>query len=658
MIPGPGLYGWPALLAVISLLIMAQLPAAAQTDGRRVYELGTGTPASLSHPVGVTLAALIKLRLLPRANINIDARNTQGSRDNIVRLRNGDLGFAILTGLDAYDALRGNGPFAGDSEDSNLRHLTNLWTSSFHLVVRPEDATTGTFADFLNLPAKRIAVGVEGSTLRDQARALFAALDVDVETAYQLQELDGRQGAQAFLDGDLDGLLLVDDRQGADLAAFLERAGDGATVLRASDDEIDRILDQGGPAWTRITIQADGIPDQREPYAAVGVHNLLGASERVADDVINQITRTLFDNLPFLREMHPATAGIGLETALEHLVLPVHDGAATYYREVGIDVPEPRRIPASTLSETPFLTRYDTVDTARSVLSESTFTILAGKAGHTTPRMIGELAASLADAEIRLVGMSTPRPSENLADLLYARGVDGAIMPLDILNYALQQDIYPDLQRKIRYNAELFPEEIHLLASDAFEDIDDLIDQPVNLGPPGSFSEFTASFLLDRLNIPVKPTYHEERTALTLLARGDLAAVFLISGKPMPLLLELPDTPDFRLLAVPALEGDAYRSASLSADDYPNLISPGEVIGTFGIRTALLSYNWRSDNPRYLALANFIDAFFNRLPSLSQPDSGYHPKWREINPSAEISGWPRSAITRDWLEAGERPVDR
>lgn len=648
--------GCPALLASACLLLLVQASVLAQPAQQQIYDLGTATTDGVSHPLGVTIAALIKLKLLPQANIDVDARNTQGSRNNALRLRNHDLDFAILNNRDAYHAYRGTGPLEDEGPDPSLQLLSNLWTSAYHFVVKSEYAPTGMFADFLNLKGRRIALGEAGSPSRDHASVLFAALDVDVDEAYQLEDLSSRNAARAFLDGELDGFLLIDERQGADIAAFLEEAGGGAAILAMGDDDIRAVKEDDAPVWNRIVIPANTLPGQPDDHMTIGMHNILCTNERIAEDVVHQITKTIFDNLPFLQEMHTATIGISLETALEQLVLPVHPGAAAYYREVGVTVPDVAPVRISTLSQTAFLTRFGTVQEARTQLNDGTITILGGQAGQTVTRMTTELAASLGDSGMRVVGMTSPKPAENIADVLYARGVDSAIVPLDILNYALAQNVYPDIRRKVAYVAELFTEELHLIASNGIAEIDDLIDRPVNLGPPGSASEFTASFLLDQLNIPVAPTYHDQRTALALLAQGDLAAVFAISGKPMPLLLEIPADAGLRLLDVPPLEGGAYRPATLAATDYPNLLTSGDNVGTFGVRTILLSYNWRSDNPRYRVLSTFIDRFFDRLPTLQQQDAGYHPKWRDIDPFREVQGWRRFPEAQSWIDIQDRPA--
>ena len=649
----PGTIGrWSALFIGACLLLFAQAPLPAQEAERRTYDLGIGTPESASHPLGVTIAALVKLRLLPRANIDINARNTEGSRGNALALRNRDLHFGILSKFDAYHAFHGSGPFIDVGEDESLRHLANLWTSVYHFVLKPEHAATGTLDDFLQLRGQRVFLGEEGSLVRDYARSLLSSLEVDLDDAYGSPDLNGRSAAQAFLDGDLDGFLLVDDSQGADIADFLEEAADRAVLLAVGEKEFTTIQRRQAPVWSRVALPDGTLPEGNgdQDHVTIGMDNLLGVTEDVSEETVDQITRLVFDNLLFLRGMDALASAISLETAVDRLVLPVHLGAARYYSEVGVTLPEPEQISISALTRSPFLTRYGSVDEARARLNENTVTVLGGDAGQTITRMLGELAATVAESGIRVIGMTSSEPAENIADVLYARGVDSAMVPLDVLEYALEQNVYPNLGGKLAYITELFTKEVHLVATDSIEEIDDLIGQRVNLGPRGSATAFTISLLLDRLNIPVEPAYVDHRAALSMLERGELAALFMISGKPMPLLDGVSAESGLRLLPVPSLEGEAYRQAVITPADYPDLLEDGATVETFSVRTVLASYNWRPDNSRYQSLSSFIDVFFDRLTLLQEPNAGHHPKWREIDPLSDLSDWRRSPAAQRWID--------
>jgi len=47
----------------------------------------------------------------------------------------------------------------------------------------------------------------------------------------------------------------------------------------------------------------------------------------------------MYENLPFLNTVHKATKVMNIKKAIAGLPMPLHPGAAKYYREQGIDIP-------------------------------------------------------------------------------------------------------------------------------------------------------------------------------------------------------------------------------------------------------------------------------------------------------------------------------
>jgi len=97
----------------------------------------------------------------------------------------------------------------------------------------------------------------------------------------------------------------------------------------------------------------------------------------------------------------------------------------------------------------------------------------------------------------------------------------------------------------------------------------------------------------------------------------------------------------------PKLEGD-YSQATLTADDYPNLIAKGEHVDTISVPALLAAYNWPEKSDRYRRLEHFVDAFFTRLEQLQRPP--FHPKWRTIDIASNLPGWTRFKPAQEWLQ--------
>jgi len=59
----------------------------------------------------------------------------------------------------------------------------------------------------------------------------------------------------------------------------------------------------------------------------------------VDENHVYLLTKTMYENLPFLQAIHPATKAMAIEKAMAGLPAPLHPGAARYYKEMGLDIP-------------------------------------------------------------------------------------------------------------------------------------------------------------------------------------------------------------------------------------------------------------------------------------------------------------------------------
>ena len=66
------------------------------------------------------------------------------------------------------------------------------------------------------------------------------------------------------------------------------------------------------------------------------VQNYLVTRAGLPDQEVYEMTKTLFDNLPALTAAHAAAKAIKLDEAAKNPPVPLHPGAAKYYKEKGV----------------------------------------------------------------------------------------------------------------------------------------------------------------------------------------------------------------------------------------------------------------------------------------------------------------------------------
>ena len=68
----------------------------------------------------------------------------------------------------------------------------------------------------------------------------------------------------------------------------------------------------------------------------LAVVNFLVTHEGVPEETVYQMTKQLFENLDTMVAAHNAAKAIKLATALDGMPVPLHPGAARYYKEKGL----------------------------------------------------------------------------------------------------------------------------------------------------------------------------------------------------------------------------------------------------------------------------------------------------------------------------------
>jgi len=239
---------------------------------------------------------------------------------------------------------------------------------------------------------------------------------------------------------------------------------------------------------------------------------------------------------------------------------------------------------------------------------------------------------------------------ENLTDLKLLRGIDMAILQTDVLDYARQQNLSPGIDNWVTYIAKLYNEEFHLLARQDIKTVADLANQKVNVDLRGAGTAITAARLFDLLKIPVTATYDDHDAALEKLRKGEVAAIAFVAGKPAPIFRSLNGNDGLHFLPIPLNPAvtAAYVPTRLTAADYPGLVPNEQPVDTVAVGAVLLAANLQQGTDRYRNLVNFVEAFFTGFQSLLEP--GHHPKWREVNITAELPGWRRFPPAEQWLE--------
>lgn len=327
------------LMSAAVCLLLATVATVQAAPQERNYLLATASTGGTYYPVGVALSTLVKVKLEPKQKIGMSAINSAGSGENVKLLRDNEVQFAILQGLYGAYAWNGTGPIKVDGPQKNLRSVTMLWQNVEHFVINSKFAKTGTVADMVAMKGKTLALGKKNSGTLGSNTVLLENLGVpNVEDYYNLIYVGYGPSADAMQNGQAAGMSTPAGVPVSAVTKAMANMGNEITVLNFTDAEMKK-ADGGMDLWTRYVIPADTYPSQTKPINTIAQPNFLAVRADVDEDAVYQITKTIYENLPFLNAIHSATKAMAIEKAISGLPMPLHPGAAKYYKEVGIKIP-------------------------------------------------------------------------------------------------------------------------------------------------------------------------------------------------------------------------------------------------------------------------------------------------------------------------------
>ncbi|MEM6638059.1 MAG: TAXI family TRAP transporter solute-binding subunit [Pseudomonadota bacterium] len=322
-----------ALALGASLTLSAGFAAADSAD----YVLNTASTGGTYHPVGTAISTLSKVKLLPGEKFSLTAVNSAGSGANVQALGAGTADFAILQGLFGSYAATGTGPVTEPQE--NLRSVTMLWQNVEQFVVPTEKATSGNMDDLVALKGMSAGMGNKNSGTIGSNRVLLSGLGLDMESDFELVFAGYGPTADAMANGQaVAGGFPSGPPTGAITRLMASNEGK-FTILDVTDEQL-AAMDGGRNLWVPYTIEAGTYPGQNADVNTIAQPNFLAVNASVDENHVYLLTKTMYENLPFLQAIHPATKAMAVEKAMAGLPVKLHPGAQRYYEEVGLDIPE------------------------------------------------------------------------------------------------------------------------------------------------------------------------------------------------------------------------------------------------------------------------------------------------------------------------------
>lgn len=325
----------PVLLLVAALVVSGCGQKAAAPGGQRPVAqekkllFATGGTAGTYYPLGGAMAQVWNKKL---SGVNVTVQATGGSVENVRLLGTKQAELGLCMNDVAYYGQNGLEVFKEKNERyTNYSAIGAIYPEIIQIFARKDSG----IKDILGFKGKRVSVGPPGSGTEVSARQILGVYGLDYKERKDFQAfyLSYSEAANYFKDRQIDAAYFV---VGVPNAALQDISTVVPIQFMEIDDQMLEKITQKYPYYSRAEIPANSYKGQDKPVKTVTLQAILLVRNDVDEQLVYDLTKTLYESDAEVAQGHAMGKFIALETATKGIAIPFHPGAAKYFREKGI----------------------------------------------------------------------------------------------------------------------------------------------------------------------------------------------------------------------------------------------------------------------------------------------------------------------------------
>ena len=308
-----------ALILCLALTLGASCALAADIN------FVTAGTASTFYPISATVVQLWNDNL---EGMRAVATPSGGGIDNLNQAYDGEAQIGIANANLVYQAQEGIASFEGYANDK-LRIFAGLYINPNPVVVTKASGIEG----LEDLIGKKISIGAAGSTTVDEASVHLGAIGKTLDDI-KAEYMDTSAAADAISNKLLDGVWIMAGTPNSAVTQIMTTTDSKIMPITAEQVEA---LKAEYPWYAACEIPAGTYAGQDEAVPTSGVKLTLFVTADVDEETVYQMTKVFWENWDFLTETHAALRKADPKEACNDVAgVAIHEGAARYYREIGI----------------------------------------------------------------------------------------------------------------------------------------------------------------------------------------------------------------------------------------------------------------------------------------------------------------------------------
>jgi len=314
-------------LLMIGGLALGGLAPEGLAQQRRLVTIASGWVVGIYYPLAGAMSRIVYK--VPGLNLRATVESSGASVANAQLIGAGDADFAILQNDIAFYAYRGAGLSAFQGKPiKNMGGVFTIYPELVHLVATKASG----IRTVRDLKGKKVVLGPTGSGTEANALQILEAYGLKEGDLGKAERIDAAAASDQLKDGRVDaGFYTV----GLGSATLVDSFITGKVTLVPVAGAEAQALIKKYPFYTSVRVPANTYKDQAEA-TTVAVMAMMVARSDLPEDLVYRFTRAIFDDLKQFHDAHSAAKNLTLETALSGMPIPLHPGAAKFYKEKGL----------------------------------------------------------------------------------------------------------------------------------------------------------------------------------------------------------------------------------------------------------------------------------------------------------------------------------
>ncbi len=331
----------PFVVLIIALsMIFAGPVCGAQ---KSFFAIATGGTGGTYYPLGGVLAQALSNKI-PNLIITAQSGNASVANCNLIKGHQIESGF--VQNNVAYAAYNGVAQFEGKPV-KNLRAIASLYPETIQIVAR-EGAGIKSVVD---LKGKKLIPGDRGSGTEVDCKSVLWGVGLTYDDFTSVDWLSFAGAGQRLKDRQADVAFIT---AGWPTAAITELATTSDITLVPLDDETIAKIIKKYPFYAKVAIPAGTYKGVTVDTPAITTMAQWVVDADVPEEIVYKLTKALWDKGTFvlrkkgdkaaeapsgaeiMAKAHAKGKDVTLKTALDGVAIPLHPGAAKFYKEKGM----------------------------------------------------------------------------------------------------------------------------------------------------------------------------------------------------------------------------------------------------------------------------------------------------------------------------------